>query len=66
MKMRTKQPDEFEPLLTIRDVAAIEKTCERTVRRRIAAGELRAIRMGRLIRIRPRDLRAYHLARLQD
>jgi excisionase family DNA binding protein len=53
-----------ERLLTIKEVAQIQQTCERTIRRRIASGELPAIRDGRLIRVRPRDLRVYQLQRL--
>lgn len=61
MKRETDPP---ERLLTIKEVAQIQQTCERTIRRRIASGELLAIRDGRLIRVRPRDLRAYQLQRL--
>ena len=46
MRRDGDQPDR---LLTIREVAAIQKTCERTVRRRIAAGDLIAVRDGRLL-----------------
>ena len=53
-----------ERLLTIKEVAKIQQTCERTVRRRIASGELPALRDGRLIRVRARDLRAYQLQHL--
>ena len=60
----TREPDQPERLLTIREVAAIQRTCERTVRRRIAAGELPAVRDGRLLRVRARDLRLYQLQRL--
>jgi len=58
--------DDNEPdrLLTIREVAEIQKICVRTVRRRIAAGELPAVRDGRLLRVRARDLRRYQLQRL--
>ena len=62
----SRETDRPEPLLTIKEVAAIQKTCERTVRRRIAAGELPALRDGRLVRVRPRDLRAYQLQRFLD
>ena len=60
----TKQHDDLERLLTVREVAHLENTCTRTIRRRIASGELPAIRYGRGFRIRPRDLRAYRLRRL--
>lgn len=42
--------------LTIPDVARTWQTSPDTVRRAISRGELRAIRVGRLIRIRPEDL----------
>ncbi len=53
----TKRDDVFEPLMTVKDVATEMKASEKTVRRRIAAGELPVIRDGRLIRIRPKDYR---------
>ena len=56
--------DQPDRLLTIREVAAIQKICVRTVRRRIAAGELPAVRDGRLLRVRARDLRRYQLQNL--
>ena len=60
----TKQQYDVERLLTIKEVAHLENTCERTIRRRIASGELPAIRYGRQLRIRPRDLQGYRLRRL--
>jgi excisionase family DNA binding protein len=60
----SRDGDQPDSLLTIREVATIQKTCERTVRRRIAAGELPAVRDGRLLRVRARDLRFYQLQRL--
>ena len=60
----TPEINQPERLLTIKEVAKIQQTCERTVRRRIASGELPALRDGRLIRVRARDLRAYQLQRL--
>ena len=65
--MTTKMPTntaELERLLTIQKVAELEAVSPKTVRRRIAAGELRAIRYGRTLRIRPQDLRAYRLQKL--
>ena len=59
----TKQHD-VERLLTVKEVAHLENTCERTIRRRIASGELPAIRYGRQLRIRPCDLQNYRLRRL--
>ena len=61
MKREINQP---ERLLTIKEVAKIQQTCERTVRRRIASGELPALRDGRLIRVRARDLSVYQMQRL--
>jgi excisionase family DNA binding protein len=43
-------------LLTVPDAAEILSTSDKTVRRRIKSGELRAIKDGRLVRIDPRDL----------
>ncbi len=60
----SRNDDLPDHLLTIREVAEIQKTCERTVRRRISAGELAAVREGRLLRVRARDLRLYQLQRL--
>ncbi len=55
----TKRDNDSEPLMTVREVAADMKASEKTVRRRIAAGELPVIRDGRMIRIRPKDYRRY-------
>ena len=60
----TKQQDDLERLLTVREVAHLENTCTRTIRRRIASGELLAIRYDRQLRVRPRDLQNYRLRRL--
>ena len=60
----TKQQYDLERLLTVREVAHLENTCERTIRRRVASGELPAIRYGRQLRVRPHDLRDYRLRRL--
>ncbi len=59
-----KPAAELERLLTVREVAALEAVSPKTIARRIAAGELPAIRTGRLLRIRPQDLRADRLKRL--
>jgi excisionase family DNA binding protein len=64
MTAMSRDGDQPDRLLTIQDVAEIQKICERTVRRRIAAGELPAVRDGRLLRVRARDLRLYQLQRL--
>jgi excisionase family DNA binding protein len=63
----TKTPTrtaDLERLLTVEEVAALENVSPKTIRRRIAAGDLRAIRYGRSLRIRPQDLRAYRLQKL--
>lgn len=54
---------ELEPLLTIEQAAEILNTSGKTVRRRIAAGELPVIRDGRVIRVHPNDLARYIAAR---
>jgi len=59
-----KVPIPLEPLLTIKEVAATLGASVKTVRREIDAGELPAVRIGRLIRVRPVDLRAYIAARI--
>lgn len=54
-----KQPD---VLLTVQEVALLDCCSEKTVRRAIASGQLRALRVGpggRLIRIDPTDHAAY-------
>ena len=61
----TKREEVSEPLMTVKDVAADMKASEKTVRRRIAAGELPVIRDGRLIRIRPKDYRWYLESKLK-
>ena len=48
-------------LHTVPDIAGILKTCPRTVRRIIEAGNLKAVRIGRSIRIRDEDLELYLL-----
>lgn len=58
----TRPSDE---LLTVAEVARLDGCCEKTVRRAIAAGLLRKIRVGpggRLIRIDPADHEAYRRA----
>ena len=48
-------------LLTLRDAAIYTKLCTRTVRRLIERGELKALKIGRSIRIRDEDLELYIL-----
>ena len=43
----TKQHDDLERLLTVREAAHLENTCARTIRRRPAPGGLPAPRYGR-------------------
>ena len=62
----TKQHDDLERLLTVKEVAHLENTCTRTVRRWIASGDLPAICYGRQLRVRPRDLQIYRLRRLHE
>ena len=59
-----KPADELERLLKVSEAAELENVSDKTIQRRIASGELPAIRDGRLIRIRPQDLRVYRLRRL--
>ncbi len=51
------------PLLTIRAVAKILNVSEKTVRRRVDAGDLPIVRDGHLIRILAEDLNGYIAAR---
>ena len=60
----TTRDNVSEPLMTVREVAAAMNASEKTIRRRIASGELPAIRYGRQLRVRPRDLQGYRLRRL--
>jgi excisionase family DNA binding protein len=46
-------------LLTLQDTAAALGCSVKTLRRRIAAGEMAVIRHGRLVRIDPDDLERY-------
>jgi excisionase family DNA binding protein len=55
---------DLERLLTVQEVADLEVTSTKTIRRRIAAGELRALKAGRQLRIRPQDLRAYRHSKM--
>jgi excisionase family DNA binding protein len=53
---------ETSSLLTVKDVAALDNCSEKTVRRAIDLGLLRAVRVGpgaRLVRIDPAAHRAY-------
>lgn len=64
MTRTTPKTAELERLLTVREVAELEATSTRTIRRRIAAGELRALKAGRQLRVRPKDLQAYRHSKM--
>ena len=49
----------MDELLTVEGVARICKVHEGTVRRQIASGKLRSVRVGRSVRVRRQDLDAY-------
>ena len=46
-------------LITVAEVALFLQVSVRTVRRLIAAGELKVIRVGRVVRISPASLHGY-------
>ena len=48
-----------EPLLTMQDVAEILNCSNKTVKRRVDAGDLPVIRDGRMVRVHPEDLNHY-------
>lgn len=50
---------DVEPLLTVADVAEVLRLSVRTVRRLIAEKQLRVVRVGRSVRVRPKDLRSF-------
>ena len=52
-----------ERLLTLPDAAEILGLSLKTLRRRVAAGDLPVIRDGRLVRVHPNDLERYIAAR---
>ena len=55
--------DPIEPLLTVAEAAGILKCSLKTIRRRIDGGDLAVVRDGKLIRVRPEDLRRYITSR---
>ncbi len=65
-KMKRRSPTEGgDTLLTVKDVAALDRCSEKTVRRAIDAGLLEVIRLGpggRLLRIEPAAHAAYRRA----
>jgi excisionase family DNA binding protein len=48
-----------EKLLGLTETSELLQVSRRTVERLVAAGELRAVRIGAAIRVEPKDLRAY-------
>jgi excisionase family DNA binding protein len=56
---RSSRPPPAAPLLTFADVAEQLQVSLRTVRRLVDAGELAVIRIGRAVRIDPRDLERF-------
>jgi excisionase family DNA binding protein len=51
--------DALDSVLTVAETAATLNVCSKTVRREIHAGQLKAIRVGRQIRVRHADFMAY-------
>ncbi len=49
----------MEPLVTVKDAAAQLAVSSAAVRKWIYQGKLRAVRAGRLVRVRPADLEAF-------
>lgn len=58
MDRQNQNPALFK-LLSIRETADILGCSDKTVKRRIAAGDLPVIRDGRLVRVHPTDLERY-------
>ena len=52
----TARDEGLQRLLTVADAATILNVSERTVRRLIASGSIRAVWIGRSVRVRPRDI----------
>ena len=57
--MTIKNKDTVRQLLTLSDVAEILQCSEKTVKRRVASGELPVVRDGRMVRVHPDDLDRY-------
>ena len=55
-----------EPLLTMQDVAEILNCSLKTVKRRVDAGDLPAIRDGRMVRVHPEALNRYIKIRKEE
>ena len=58
MSPKTQSGGLGERLLTVKDVAQFLQCSIRKVQRMIDTGELEAIRIGRLVRVRPEALQA--------
>ena len=56
----------LDPLLTVSEVAKILRLSVRSVRRLIAENQLWVIRVGRAVRVRPEDVRAFIDSRGQE
>ena len=57
--MPNEKNADLEKLLDLEQVAQVLGTCTRIVRRLINKKELPAIRIGKLLRVHPRDLARY-------
>ena len=57
--MKTEREPSSPKLYVVDEVAEILDVSGRTVRRKIAKGDLVACRFGRLVRVHPDDLAAY-------
>jgi len=53
-------------LLTYRDAADELRVCAKTVERLVQRGELRAVRIGRAVRLTPDELERYIAAQMAD
>lgn len=57
--MHSAHPDMLVPLLSLRDVADVLGVSVDTARRLVRRGDLGSVRVGRMLRIHPADVRAY-------
>ena len=58
-QIKNPKPDVKLPLETVAETAGHFGVSERTIWRLIAAGELPCVRIGRTVRIRPKDREAF-------
>jgi excisionase family DNA binding protein len=49
----------MEKLLTLEEAAEVLKVSPQTVRTWVAVGKIRAVKLGKLVRVRPADLEAF-------